>query len=72
MGILDRTIGGVKLRIREIREAQKATQLQIAVKAGITPTALARIEAGKAVPKLNHAKAIADALGVKVDDLIAE
>lgn len=62
----------MKLRIREIRDARGLTQLRVAVDAGITPTALARIEAGKAMPKLDTAKKLADVLGVKVDDLIAD
>lgn len=60
------------MRIRELRDARDMTQLRLAVEAGITPTALSRIENGHDIPKLNTAKKIADALGVKVDDLIAE
>lgn len=48
------------------------TQLRLAVDAGITPTSLSRIENGHDTPNLKTAKKIADALGVKVDDLIAE
>lgn len=60
------------MAIRELRKERDLTQLQLAIRAGITPTALARIEAGTADPLLKTAKRIADVLGVKVDDLIAE
>ncbi len=60
------------MTVADIRRDRGLTQLQLAVRAGITPTALARIESGKVDPKLSNAKKLADALGVKVDDLIAD
>lgn len=60
------------MRIRELRDAREWTQLRLAVEAGITPTSLSRIENGHDTPRLDTAKKIADALGVKVDDLISD
>lgn len=57
------------MTIADLREARKMTQLRLAVAADITPTALSRIENGVVTPRLDTAKKIADALGVKVDDL---
>lgn len=63
--------GGMRLRIREVREAKYMTQFELAVKAGLTPTAISRLES-KTPPKPRPStlRKLASALGVEPDDLI--
>lgn len=55
--------------IRELRAAAGIGQADLARKIGLTPTALWKIENGKASPSLRTAKKIANALGCGLDDL---
>lgn len=53
-------------RLRELRQAADLTQFGLAVKAGIQPNTVARIERGKMHPTWATVRALADALGVTV------
>ena len=56
-------------RIREIREAKKMTQEELAKKSGISRQTIHALECGKSVSKVNTLMAIAVALGVTIDEL---
>jgi transcriptional regulator with XRE-family HTH domain len=63
----------LKDRLKELRKASGLTQQALAVKAGLSVSNVVHIEAGRIPdPRVNTVKAIADALGCKVDDLLAE
>ena len=55
------------VRIRSLREAAGMSQLQLAERAGIQPSHLSRIEAGKYAVTFETVQAIAEALGMTVD-----
>lgn len=55
------------LRIKSLREAAGMSQLQLAELAGIQPSHLSRIEAGKYAVTFETVQAIAEALGMTVD-----
>jgi len=55
--------------LREWREARGFTQLDIAFGLGITPTTVANWETGRSEPKARHLRALADYLGVSMDDI---
>jgi transcriptional regulator with XRE-family HTH domain len=55
--------------IRAIRIRQHLRREQVAVAAGVSATALARYELNDAVPNVNAAARLADALGVTIGDL---
>ncbi|MDQ0113716.1 transcriptional regulator with XRE-family HTH domain [Paenibacillus harenae] len=59
-------------RIRLIRREQKRTQEEIAEICGITKSMLSKIESGSAMPAVSTLMKIANALGVKVSDLLEE
>lgn len=52
------------------RNAAGLTQGDLAAKAGLRPATISDFENGKLDPRLSTAGAIADALGVEIDDLI--
>lgn len=54
-------------RIRLLREKKKLTQAELAERAGTGQAAIARIESGRSVPKLELLVRIAAALGMRVD-----
>ncbi len=54
-------------RVRALREKRGLTQTELAERAGTGQAAIARIESGKAVPKLDLLARIATALGAKLD-----
>jgi transcriptional regulator with XRE-family HTH domain len=54
-------------RLRELRAAAKLTQFDLAVKAGVKPSTIARLEQGAAQPEWNTVRALAAALGVGVE-----
>ncbi|WP_274648576.1 helix-turn-helix domain-containing protein [Paenibacillus humicola] len=59
-------------RIRLIRKEQKRTQEEIAKMCGFTKSMLSKIESGGAMPAVSTLMKIAEALGVKVSDLLEE
>jgi transcriptional regulator with XRE-family HTH domain len=63
-------------RVRKLREARGWTQQQLADRAGLTNDTISNYERGgrrgQKAPSLPTVKAIADALGVSMDDLLAE
>jgi transcriptional regulator with XRE-family HTH domain len=61
----------VPARLRLLREQAGLTQAQLAQRAGLHLSAVTRIEQGLRSPTLDSASALASALGVKVDDLLA-
>lgn len=63
---------GVGKNIRQLREAKQMTQFCLAKKVGITPAMLCQIERGTRNPSLQVGKEIADILGCKIDELLAD
>jgi transcriptional regulator with XRE-family HTH domain len=51
-------------RLRELRRAAGLTQTQLATKAGLGRSAIARLEAGVHIPSWDTVQALARALGV--------
>jgi transcriptional regulator with XRE-family HTH domain len=61
----------VKLRrLRHVRERKALTQEELAAQAGISRTALSRIESGVTEPRPSTLRKLADALGVEPEALI--
>lgn len=56
--------------LRAARTQRGLTREQLAVRADISVAAETRYEQGHAVPGVNAAAALADALGIQVDDLL--
>ena len=61
----------VRRRLRELRTEQGLTLQQVAERASIDISTLSRLEAGKRRLALDHIPALAAALGVSADDLLA-
>lgn len=57
--------------LRSIRTSQHLSREQLAVRGRVSMSAVSRYEQGHAVPGLNAAAALADALGVEITDLMA-
>lgn len=60
----------MKLRIKEFRKRSRMTQEELAAKAFVSQSIVAKFETGIKDPSLSTAKRIADVFGVKIDDLI--
>ncbi len=58
-----------KRTIRELREAQGWTQLELANKLGVTPATVYTWERGKFDPRASQLRKLALAFGVRMDDL---
>lgn len=58
--------------VTRLRKQAGLTQQQLADRARISRPTIAGVETGAAIPELHTAVALADALGVTVDDLIEE
>lgn len=58
------------LHIRKIRESQGISQEQLAADAGIPYSSVNEIEAGKTNPTIASLMALADALDIKVKELL--
>ena len=56
--------------LKRLREDRKITQEQLAFDAGITVSALSRIERGLNSPGWSTVRRIADALGVSLEELV--
>lgn len=59
----------VRLRLREVRERQLVTQVELAEKAGITRAAISRIEQGGEA-RISTVRKLAAALGVAAEELV--
>lgn len=57
-------------KIKFERGKQKVSQLELALKTGLTTRTVSRIECGTIDPKLSTLSKIADALGIKIVDLL--
>lgn len=55
--------------IREIRERLGMSRPQLAAHLGVVPSVISRWEGESRLPSLGNALALADALGVRVEDL---
>jgi transcriptional regulator with XRE-family HTH domain len=58
------------IRIKSLRERRGMTQAQLAEKAGVSRTYLARLETARQDPTLSTLEKLAKALGVKVGRLV--
>ena len=57
-------------KVKHERIAQTMTQEQLAHKAGISPTALVRIERNESDPHVSTIRKLADALGIDARELV--
>jgi transcriptional regulator with XRE-family HTH domain len=69
------TIGAVMPRIdgeklRELREGKFLSHRELATRAGVSPTTVLNLEAGKAEPQRRTIRKLAQALGVDPADLV--
>jgi len=58
-------------RVRELRAARGLTQVRLAQQSGISRPSIANVEAGRQNVSLRQLCALATALGVAVEDLVA-
>ena len=58
---------GLARRLRELREARKLTQQDLAKLTGVKQSGIARIESGRFLPRLDLVQKIAAAVGMRVD-----
>lgn len=61
---------GIALRLKRLRKARGLTQQALAVKAGLSPGYLARLEVGMQDPRASTLRKLARALGVPVAALV--
>ncbi|HEX5744590.1 MAG TPA: helix-turn-helix transcriptional regulator [Archangium sp.] len=54
-------------QVRELREQQNLSQAELAARAGTKQPAIARIESGKVLPRLDLLHKIAAALGMRLE-----
>jgi transcriptional regulator with XRE-family HTH domain len=57
-------------RLRQLRQKRGLTQAQLATAVGVSRSAVAQWESGRAGQASLHLRRLADALGVQVDDLM--
>ena len=55
--------------IRELRETAGMTQLQLANRIGVTPSAVYNWETGRNEPKASQLRLVAEVFGVRMDDI---
>jgi ribosome-binding protein aMBF1 (putative translation factor) len=58
-------------QVKNLREARHLSQADLAAKVGTKQPAIARIESGRGVPRLDFLQRIADALGARLDVKLA-
>lgn len=55
--------------LKEWRDERQVTQLDVAYALDVTPTTVANWENGRNEPKARHLRALAEYLGVKMEDI---
>jgi transcriptional regulator with XRE-family HTH domain len=63
--------GRVGARVRQLRQARRLTQEELAERAGLSYKFIGEVERGRGNPTLTTLAAISDALGVQLTDLLA-
>ena len=63
--------GRVGTRLRQLRQARRLTQEQLAERAGLSYKFVGEVERGRGNPTLTTLAALSDALGVRLVDLLA-
>lgn len=58
-------------QVKALREARRLSQADLAAKVGTKQPAIARIESGRGIPRLDFLQRIADALGARLDVKLA-
>ncbi len=58
------------MNIRKLREAKGWTQLDLAIRAGLTPDTIAKAEAGKRVPTLHTIQRVAKAFNMTIAQVV--
>lgn len=58
-------------QVKNLREARHLSQADLAAKVGTKQPAIARIESGRGMPRLDFLQRIADALGARLDVKLA-
>ena len=58
--------------IRGVREARHLRQLDLAMRSGVSPANISKIERGRSSPSVGTLQKIADALDIRVGDLTGE
>lgn len=58
--------------IKELRSEQGWTQLELAIRLGVTPPTVYAWESGRSVPKVEQLRKLAEAFGVRMDDIHVE
>ena len=62
--------GPIHARLAELREAKELTQEEVAAAVGVDKTAVSHWENGIARPDISRLPALADTLGVSIDELL--
>jgi transcriptional regulator with XRE-family HTH domain len=71
--VADKQLSVLARRVKQLRETAGLSQQALATRAGLSISAVFQIEQGsKNDPRVSTVKALADALGVAVDDLLTE
>lgn len=58
-------------KLREIRKQKGLTQVKLSKASNVDRVCIAKYETGRSTPSLKTAEKLANALGVKVDELIS-
>jgi transcriptional regulator with XRE-family HTH domain len=67
---VDRTLGAVGARLRQLRQRRDVTLVDLAAETGISTSTLSRLEAGLRRPTLEQLLPLARAYGVTLDELV--
>jgi transcriptional regulator with XRE-family HTH domain len=68
----NRVLNSIALEVKQRRQALKLTQAKLAVKAGVHPNVIGRLERGTYNPTVLVLSAIAAALNVSIVELLLE
>jgi Zn-dependent peptidase ImmA (M78 family)/DNA-binding XRE family transcriptional regulator len=68
--IMEATVASIPVNLKRIRNMKGLTQEEIAAKAGISRNAYRSIENGASEPRVSNLQGLAEALGVKIFDLL--
>lgn len=69
--VVDQILAGTLHPLTAWREAHGLTQAALASRAGVRQATISEIEGGQLDPRVSTVKALADALGLDIDDILA-
>lgn len=72
MNDIDRKVGSIIFKLKQVRECKGISQLELSFKAGVSQTMISQVESGKKIPTLTTFVKLCTALDVQPEMMVSD